>query len=171
MNKKLVLLFVLTLRMIIVNGQTSGNGLRRRYDFPDSVKITIHGSYNQVNGFHKWPFGKNFRNEWATEVKLPLISVSQAFGGLSPLKYGGGMETKSIRMRDRSGKEWVLRTVEKIPDLLVPINLRGTFAVDWVDDEYSGQHPYSALIVPPLAEAARVPYTNPMIGVLAPDSS
>jgi len=81
------------------------------------------------------------------------------------------METKSIRLKDNTGKEWVLRSVEKIPDKLVPVKLRGTFAVDWVDDEYSGQHPYSALIIPPLAEAAGVPHANPVIGVLAPDTS
>ncbi|MDB5135318.1 MAG: hypothetical protein JWP37_1921 [Mucilaginibacter sp.] len=171
MNKKLLFLFALTTRLICAYGQSTADGVRPRYNFPDSVKITIHASYNQVNGFHKWLFGKNFRNEWATEVKLPLIRVSQVYGGLSPLKYGGGMETKSIRMQDRTGKEWVLRSVEKIPDKLVPVNLRGTFAVDWVDDEYSGQHPYSALIVPPLAEAGGVPHANPIIGVLAPDSS
>jgi hypothetical protein len=171
MNKKLILFFVLASRVISAYCQSAGDGVRPRYNLPDSVKITIHASYNQVNGFHRWLFGKNFRNEWATKVKLPLIRVSQVFGGLSPLKYGGGMETKSIRMQDRSGKEWVLRSVEKIPDKLVPVNLRGTFAVDWVDDEYSGQHPYSALIVPPLAEAGGVPHANPVIGVLAPDSS
>src|ERR1700761_5900645 len=138
-------------------------------DFPDSVLIRVHASYNNVNGIHRWLFGENYRREWAAEVKLPLIRTSQVYGGLSPEQYGGGMETKSVRMKDKNGKEWVVRSVEKIPDKILPENLRGTFALDWVDDEYSGQHPYSALIVPPLAEAAGVPHTPPVIGVLVAD--
>lgn len=138
-------------------------------DFPDSVLIRVHPSYNKVNSIHRWLFGENYRREWAAEVKLPLIRISQVYGGLSPEQYGGGMETKSVRMKDKNGKEWVVRSVEKIPDKILPENLRGTFALDWVDDEYSGQHPYSALIVPPLAEAAGVPHTHPVIGVLVAD--
>jgi hypothetical protein len=135
----------------------------------DSVETSVHPSYNKVSKIHRKLFGENFRKEWAATVKLPVIRINQINGGLKALQYGGGMETKSIRLTDPSGKEWVIRSVEKTPDKLVPENLRGTFAVDWVDDEYTGQHPYSALIVPPLAAAARVPYAHPVIGVLAPD--
>lgn len=79
------------------------------------------------------------------------------------------MQSKSLRLTDASGKEWVLRSVEKIPDKVVPPQFRGTFVVDWVGDEFSGQEPFSALVVPPLAKAARVPYTNPVIGIVADD--
>jgi hypothetical protein len=171
MNEKLLLYLLMAFGLTNGFGQSLTGSPSSDENFPDSLNITIHASYNHVNGFHRWLFGENYRREWATEVKLPLIRVSRVYGGLTPLQYGGGMETKSIRMKDKTGREWVLRSVEKIPDELVPINLRGTFAVDWVDDEYSGQHPYSALIVPPLAEAAGVPHTNPIIGVLAPDPS
>ncbi|MET3501304.1 hypothetical protein ABIC45_002916 [Mucilaginibacter rubeus] len=138
-------------------------------NFPDSVSVTIHPHYNQVSKVHRKIFGENYRQEWATAVKLPLIRISRINGGLTPERNGGGMETKSIRLSDKNGQVWVLRSVEKIPDKLVPENLRQTFALDWVDDAYSGQHPYSALMVPPLAEAARVPHANPVIGVLEAD--
>jgi hypothetical protein len=135
----------------------------------DSVKTTVHPSYNKVSKIHRKLFGENFRHEWADTVTLPVIRISRVDGGLKAVQYGGGMETKSIRMVGTDGKEWVIRSVEKTPDKLVPENLRGTFALDWVDDEYTGQHPYSALVVPPLAEAAKVPHAHPVIGVLAPD--
>jgi len=133
----------------------------------DSTTAAVHASYNKGNKIHRFLFGENFRREWAAKVKLPLIDINKVAGGLTPLKYGGGMETKSIRMTDAWGQEWVIRSVEKIPDKLLPEELRQTFALDWVDDEYSGQHPYAPLIVPPIAEAAGVPHTHPVIGVLA----
>jgi hypothetical protein len=137
--------------------------------FPDSTIVKVHPSYNNVSGIHRWLFGENFRKEWAAPVKLPIIKLSQVNGGLTILKEGGGMQSKSLRLEDKTGREWVLRSVEKIPDKLLPEGLQGTFAVDWVDDEFSGQHPYSALIVPPLAEAVGVPHANPVIGVVAAD--
>jgi hypothetical protein len=133
----------------------------------DSITAAVHASYNKGNRIHRFLFGENFRKEWAAQVKLPLIDINKIEGGLTPVKLGGGMETKSIRMLDKAGQEWVIRSVEKIPDKLLPEGLRQTFALDWVDDEYSGQHPYAPLIIPPLAEAAGVPHTHPVIGVLA----
>jgi hypothetical protein len=139
--------------------------------FPDSVVVRVHASYDNVSGIHRWLFGENFRKDWAMPVKLPIIKLSQVNGGLVPIREGGGMESKSLRLKDKSGREWVIRSVEKAPDKLLPDNLKGTFAVDWVGDEFSGQHPYSALIVPPLADAVNVPHANPVIGVMAPDTA
>ncbi|MFD0764579.1 BamA/TamA family outer membrane protein [Mucilaginibacter lutimaris] len=135
----------------------------------DSVTVNLHSSYDQVSKIHRRLFGENYRKDWALPVKLPVIRLSGMHGGLTPVKEGGGMESKSLRLRDAGGREWVLRSVEKVPDKLLPENLRGTFAVDWVGDEFTGQHPYSALVVPPLAEAAGVPHANPVIGVVADD--
>lgn len=140
-------------------------------EFPDSVVVKVHPSYNEVSDVHHWFFGENYRKEWAASVKLPLIRISKIYGGLKPVKEGGGMQSKSLRLADKSGTEWVIRSVEKTPDKLLPENLRGTFALDWVDDALSGQHPFSALIVPPLAEAAKVYHANPVIGVIAPDEA
>jgi len=137
----------------------------------DSTVIKAHPSYDNVSGIHRWIFGKNYRKEWAASVKLPLFRISKIYGGLTPVKEGGGMQSKSLRLIDKSGREYVLRSVEKTPDKLLPVNLQGTFAVDWVDDAMSGQHPYSALIVPPLAKAANVPHANPIIVVVAADDA
>jgi hypothetical protein len=137
----------------------------------DSIVVRVHPRYDSVSGIHRWLFGINYRKEWAVPVKLPVIKISQVYGGLTPVKQGGGMQSKSLRLTDKSGREWVLRSVEKTPEKLLPENLQGTFAVDWLEDALSGQHPYSALIVPPLAQAAGIPHANPVIGVVADDAA
>src|SRR6201991_2792014 len=167
-KRKLFFYFIFTGIGIAVYGQSSTYSSPKQ-QFPDSMIVAVHPSYNKVSGIHRWLFGENYRKEWAMPVKLPVLKLSQINGGLTPTKEGGGMESKSLRLEDKSGREWVLRSVEKVPDKLLPENLQGTFAVDWVGDELSGQHPYSALIVPPLAQAARVPHANPVIGVAAGD--
>jgi hypothetical protein len=139
--------------------------------FKDSLTVKVHPVYDSVSGFHRWLFGEGYRKEWGTAVKLPVIKISEVYGGLKPLREGGGMQSKSLRLANAQGKEYVIRSVEKMPEKLLPPNLQGTFAVDWIDDAMSSQHPFSALIMPPLANAAGIVQASPVIGVMAPDAA
>lgn len=169
MSKKILLSLLLTGFAGYAQAQHKGNAaLASAQQFPDSITVKVHPSYDKVSHTHYWFFGKNYRKEWGTAVKLPLIKVSELYGGLVPVKEGGGMQSKSLRLENKSGKQWVIRSVEKTPDKLLPEGLQGTFAIDWVNDAMSGQHPFSALIVPPLARAANVYHATPVIGVVAP---
>lgn len=137
----------------------------------DSTFTQANPHYNQPGKLHRTLFGENYRKEWAAQTKVPLIRISTFRGGLTPLKQGGGMQTISLRLVDKNGKEWVLRSVNKNTDALLPPELQQTFARDFLDDANSAQHPFSALIVPPLANAAKVAHTHPIIGIVAPDSA
>ncbi|RXK85861.1 BamA/TamA family outer membrane protein [Filimonas effusa] len=137
----------------------------------DSVTISIHPDYDKPGRFHRFFFGENYRKEWAAPVTLPVIKISEVSGGLTPLRLGGGMQSTSLRLADPTGKEWVLRSVEKSTDALLPEQLQNAFARDWLDDVTSAQHPFGALVVPPIADAVRVPHANPVIGVVAPDKN
>src|SRR5690606_11632973 len=53
----------------------------------------------------------------------------------------------------------------------LPEELHRTLANEVLDDANSAQHPYGALIFPPLAGAADVAHTNPIIGVVAPETA
>lgn len=137
----------------------------------DSIIIRANPSYNEVGHFHRKLFGENYREEWAAETKVPLISVSEFGGGLSPLKRGGGMQTTSLRLVDKTGKEWTLRKVNKNSEMLLPPGLQNTFVRNFIDDAVSAQHPYSALMVPPIANAVKVPASEPIIGIVKPDTA
>lgn len=137
----------------------------------DSIKVQTNADFNHVSRFHRSIFGENYRKEWSAPTKLPVIKISSIHGGLTPLQRGGGQQSRSLRLIDKKGKEWAMRSVNKYPEAILPANLRRTFAKYLVSDAMSAQHPYSALIVPVLAEAAGVPHTNPIIGLVAPDSA
>ncbi|OQP46124.1 hypothetical protein A4H97_31620 [Niastella yeongjuensis] len=135
----------------------------------DSTIVKAHPSYDSVTRMHRRLFGENFRKEWATPVKMPVIRLSEK--ELIPIQRGGGHQTHSLRLKDASGKEWVLRSIEKYPEILLPVAFRETFAADWVRDAMSAQHPYAPLIVPELSKAEHIPHTNPIIGFVAPDKN
>jgi len=135
----------------------------------DSISVRIYPKYDKVGKFHRFLFGENYRKEYAIAVKVPVIKISVIKGGLTPTQRGGGNQSHSLRLVDTQGKEWVLRSVEKFPEILLPAIFRKTFAGEVVKDNMSAQNPFSALIVPEIARAAGVPHSDPMIGWVVPD--
>jgi len=133
----------------------------------DSVTVVANTKYGKASRFKKFFLGENYRKEWAAETTLPLLQLSQLYGGLSPVKQGGGMQSISLRLTDPTGREWALRSVNKRTESLIPEELHGTFVQDVLDDATSAQHPYSALMIPALANAVNVPHAHPIIGVVA----
>ncbi len=137
----------------------------------DSTVAQAHAAYANDSKLYQFFFGKNYREEWVTKTKLPVLRMSEISGGLKPSKLGGGYQSTSLRLKDANGKEFALRTVEKKPDQVVPMPFQGTFVRELLDDATSAQHPYSALIVAPVSKAVGVPCAVPTIGVVTADSS
>lgn len=136
--------------------------------FPDSASAIGSNKFG-AGGLRKILIGKNYRDEWGESVKAPVLDLGKEPGGLKPVKRGGGHQTKSLRLEDGKGNEWVLRGIEKtVTDAALPPDLRGTFVKDIVQDGVSASYPYAALSIPILAEAAGVPHANPKL-VFVPD--
>lgn len=135
----------------------------------DSITVQILPKYDSVSHIHRYLFGENYRKEYAAPTKVPIIRISELFGGLRATQLGGGNQSRSLRLVDATGKEYVLRSVEKYPEVLLPEALKKTFAGEIIKDNMSAQHPFSALIVPTLASAAGLYHTDPIIGWVAPD--
>ncbi|MFK5855250.1 MAG: metallophosphoesterase, partial [Bacteroidota bacterium] len=139
-------------------------------DFTDSVvQVKISEIYSKGK-FQQFAMGNNYRNIWNAPVELPVFDIGNEKGGLSIIKRGGGQQTRSIRMEDENGKQYVLRSVNKYVEKALAENLRNTVAVDILQDGISASHPFSAIPVPILADAAGVLHTNPKI-VWVPDDS
>ncbi|QNH63723.1 BamA/TamA family outer membrane protein [Hymenobacter sediminicola] len=115
-----------------------------------------------------WLLGKNYRQEWQQPVRVPILNLGTTQGGLRPLRQGGGKQTKSLRLRATNGREYVLRSIEKNTEQVLSAELRNTLAAKVVQDQVSAAHPYAALTIPLLAEAAGVGHTNPEL-VYVPD--
>ena len=53
----------------------------------------------KINGGRKFWMGANYRLEWTTPVKAPVLDMSKEQGGLKPVKLGGGKQTKIAAYR------------------------------------------------------------------------
>ncbi|MCY7292573.1 MAG: metallophosphoesterase [Ferruginibacter sp.] len=129
--------------------------------FKDSAVISASDKYKNETNVKNSVLGKNYRREWSTPVTFKVFNLRKEKGGFKITGIGGGKQTKSLKLEDRNGKEWVLRTIDKDPEKAVPENLRGTIGQAIVVDVISASSPYAPYIIPILAEAVGVPAANP----------
>lgn len=136
----------------------------------DKGFVTARASdqYGAGKAREKW-MGANYRDVWAQEIQAPLFDFTAENGELKIVQRGGGMQTLSLRLEDQKGKQYTLRSIEKYPELAIPEAFRETFAKDVVQDQISAAHPYGALVVPFLADAAGIYHTNPKVVWLGDD--
>ncbi len=129
-------------------------------NYPDSITYAADSFYAAGESQRKF-MGTMYRDAWITPVKLPVLDLATKLGGLTPIKKGGGIQSKSLRMVDKKGQQYVIRSVKKDVSLLIPKEANQTFLQDLVQDALSMSHPYGARVVAPLAEAAGVYHTEP----------
>lgn len=138
---------------------------------PASVTTAPDQQYAKAGKFHRAMLGNNYREVWATPLTFPVIDLDTIKGGLKINKRGGGKQTRSLRLEDKQGNEWVLRSLRKWPVSAIPEPLRETFAREIVQDQISSANPYAPLAVSPIAKAVGVPYTTPSFVYLADDTA
>ena len=133
-----------------------------------SNKIITTNASSQYYKESTWFGGDNYRDVWQQDRKFPVFDIGAEHGGLKIVQRGGGQQTRSLRLEDEEGNQYVLRSIEKYATKAIPEALRSTFAADIIQDQISASHPYGAFVIPYLADAADVYHTNP-IAVYIPD--
>lgn len=119
------------------------------------------GAPFKISGSRSFWMGANYRKEWTTPVKAPVIHLAAEKGGLKPVRRGGGKQTRSLRLEDGNGRQYAFRSIQKfITSKTLPGDLQSEAAADLVADGVSASYPYAPLSIPVLARAAGVPYLN-----------
>jgi len=124
----------------------------------DSTIAVASLQYANPSLFKRLILGNNYRKAWAQPVKLPVFHLKQQ--GFIIDELGGGQQTKSLKLKDKSGRNWVLRTVEKDVEKALPKKIRNTLAEKVTQDLISASHPYASVTIPPI---------NKALGVIAPE--
>ncbi|MEA2765650.1 MAG: hypothetical protein QOK07_2054 [Gemmatimonadaceae bacterium] len=134
---------------------------------PDSV-VVVPGEIYRAGHFHQALLGKNYRDEWTTPIKVPVLNLRTFHGGLKPDKKGGGAQTVSLRFDAADGSQYVFRSVKKSFSVLPKI-YKGTIIWYIVRDEGSASHPLGAIAAEPLQAAAGVLHPHPVVAVMPDD--
>lgn len=131
--------------------------------YKDTITVPASQNFSEVHGLRKIFTGQNYRREWATPVNMKVFNIKKEKGGfkIDSTGLGGGKQTKTLTLKDKNGKLWVLRTVDKKETPAVPSEFRGALPDVVMKDFNSAAHPYGALVVPSLAAPLNIPVANP----------
>ncbi len=160
MNLPYRLSFFTLLLFFVLPKDSSAQNATTADTFP-KYKIIAAGPQYKRSGWHNFFWGKNYRKEWSTPVKLPAFYFDDEKGGLIPVKEGGGHQTTSLHLETKDEKDYSIRSVDKRLGKVLPKEFLGTFIEDLVNDEVSMSNPYGAVTVPLMAESAGIYHTNP----------
>ncbi len=143
-------------------------------NFPATVTSSIYTAEEvDKSKFHEKIWGTKYRKYYGTKITAPTVRLDTLFGGLVPVKKGGGHQSKSLRLRDESGKEYVMRAIRKSAELYlqsmafqdqyVVDDLRDTYTEKLLEDFYTGAHPFAPFAVATLSDAVDLYHTNPVL--------
>lgn len=127
----------------------------------------------QKKGAHRWFWGKRYRKAYSTPVEVPQVSLDTLYGGLKPVRMGGGHQSKSLRLEDPQGREYMMRALRKnavqylqavaFKDHYIEGQFEHTYTESLLMDVFTGSYPYAPFVVGPLADAVEVLHTNPKL--------
>ncbi len=128
-----------------------------------TVVVAANPEYDEPGPLFRALMGTHNRDLWSIPVEVPVFDIETVEGGLEAVKLGGKGQSNTLRLENSKGREFVLRTVDKVAGKIWDEHLRNTLAEDLAQDQFSILNPYGAFMIPPLAEAAGIYHTNPRL--------
>ena len=150
--------------------------LRMLVPFKENKELFSSASvYNeeeiQKSNFYKFLWGERFRKYYGTKILAKNVQLDTLFGGLTPIRKGGGHQSKSLRLQDAQGREYVMRALRKsavqylqavaFKEQFIAGQFESTYSETLLLDIFTGAHPYTPFAVAELAEAIHVYHTKP----------
>ena len=162
MNCIFILLFLYTIPLYsqIKNDQQAKS---------DKIRTVIPDANYKAGWIHKIFFGAHWRDLWSTPLKIKVLDLDKYAGGLKPLKKGGGLQTKSLRLLGKDGKQYKFRSLDKDPSKTLPPELQESLAADVFQDQISSANPVAPLIVSPILNAVGVLQAIPELYIMPDD--
>jgi hypothetical protein len=106
---------------------------------------------------------------WTTEFEAEVLDLDTFAGGLTPLKKGGSLQTKNLRLLGSDGREYKFRSLNKEGKRALPPDLQESIVADIYQDQISIGNPMASVVVPRLLNAVGVLNAEPRI-VIMPQS-
>jgi hypothetical protein len=142
--------------------------------FPKEKLASIYTEEEtQKSGFGKFLWGERYRKQFSTKITAPTVNLDTLFGGLTPVRKGGGNQSKSLRLKDNSGRQYVMRALRKqalqylqavlFKDQYIKGQFENTSTQNLILDVFTGAHPYAPFAIGTLADAVGVYHTNPVL--------
>lgn len=146
-------------------------------DFPDQYPAFVNSAVYPTDRTVKSKayerfWGEHYRDLYGVPVKAKVALLDTLHGGLTPVRKGGGHQTRTLRLEDPQGREYNMRAVKKsavqflqkvvLKDFKLSVDdLSETLPESLLMDYYTASHPFAAYPVAELSKAIEIYHTNP----------
>ncbi len=158
-----------TLRIIIILLIVVFIPLHGQNDYPKEYITMAPGEQYAAGWFHRLVFGDHWRDVWTTPIQVEILDLGNFDGSLTPIKRGGGMQTKSLRLLSGNNRIWKFRSMDKDPAKILPKVMQKTIAADVLQDQISSANPLAPLVVAPILDAVGVMQSRPYMCYMPDD--
>ncbi len=145
---------------------------KERSSFNNTFSSSVYTlEETEKSKLYKDLWGDHYRDLYSKTVNAKVAFIDTLKGGLTPVRRGGGHQSKSLRLETKDGKEYVMRALKKsaikflqstaFQDKYVEEELEGSFADKFLLDFYTTAHPYTPTTIGTLADAVNIFHTNP----------
>ena len=143
-------------------------------NFSNTTNASIY-SENETSKskFYQWLWGQRYRKEYSKKITAPTVYLDTLYGGLTPVRKGGGNQSNSLRLKDISGKEYTMRALRKnalrfiqataFKEDYLKKEFDNTLTENFLLDVFAGSHPYAPFVIGDLAEAVHISHSNPKL--------
>jgi len=150
------------------------NNLKYPKNFPTHKKSSIYSEKEVTkNKVFKLFWGDHYRKYYGTKINAKTVTLDTLIGGLTPIRKGGGNQSKSLRLEDKNGSEYVMRALRKsatqyiqavgFKDQYIEGQFDNTYTESLLLDIYTTAHPYTPFVIGNLASAINVFHANPTL--------
>ncbi len=141
---------------------------------PQKVKASIYTQEEvEKSAFYNFLWGERYAKHYSTPIEVPTVKLDTLFGGLTPVRRGGGTQSNSLRLKDSLGREYVMRGLRKnavnfiqasaFKDQYVEGQFDDTAAETLLFHVFTGSYPYAPFITGTLSDAIGLLHTNPKL--------
>ncbi len=143
-------------------------------EFPPFVEASVYEPEEvDKSNFFKGIWGERYSKYYATKIKAKTLDLDTLYGGLVPIRKGGGHQSKSLRLQHKDGRQFVMRALRKsaeqylqamaFQDQFIAGKLEDTAVEDILEYFYTGSHPYAPFTIAELSDAVAIYHTNPKL--------
>ena len=142
--------------------------------FPKEKAASVYSEEEtDKSGTYKFLWGDRYRKSYSTKVKAPTVNLDTMYGGLTVVRKGGGNQSKSLRLEDKNGAQYVMRALRKnavqylqavmFKDQYIEGQFDDTGTENLILDVFTGSHPFAPFAVGTLSDAVGIYHTNPVL--------
>ena len=130
--------------------------------------MTAPGSEFKNSSWHRFWFGKGYRDLWTAPVRVPVLDLGKEGGGLTPVQQTGHLQTAGLAFEGADHRRYWFRSLHKEPDRALPPEWRQGWTSQLIRDRTACTHPAAGVVRSRLAAAAGIPIP-PVRLVMMPD--